>query len=342
MKDKLKYYLEVSKVFIKHHLRFRDILIIAINQIISKSISLPFNFLSLVTLPIDWKVYKMLQTVNIKIQISINYFLYNERLIIEDNLLQILRINKNRDKIARLSLVNRNLQNELYSDLFFKLVRSKQYIAYGKRMKINNLSGIPLEKIGIEQKVIFCHSHSSHMIFTILKMGSMTNTKLNTLLVQRGYSKTAYSFLNSVAKSLEARNLEYYDPFQSNTTSLLRKVKNSNIIHLYVDLPIHTSLKNFSDTNIELFNKKAIVNDSAAKLALSFNAICIPVFTSKNEINILKPIEPNLLTEKDKQIKINKTMQSIFVQLSSYWLKYPQDWYLLGSAEYFFKITKFQ
>ena len=208
-------------------------------------------------------------------------------------------------------------------------------------MKINNHSDIPIENIGVDKKVIFCHSHSGNMTFSISKICSLTNTSLNILLIQRGYSKSMYSFFNRVISSLGARNLEYYDPFKDSSLSLLKKVKKSNIIHLYVDLPIYVSLKNFSSTKIQLFDKQATVNASAAQLAMSFDALCIPVFTNKNEIDILKPIDTNIFHNRDKEEKIKDIMQLIFNQLSVYWEKYPQEWCLLGSAEYFFKSVKF-
>lgn len=106
-------------------------------------------------------------------------------------------------------------------------------------------------------------------------------------------------------------------------------------------MPIYVSLKNFSSTKIQLFDKQATVNASAAQLAMSFDALCIPVFTNKNEIDILKPIDTNIFHNRDKEEKIKDIMQLIFNQLSVYWEKYPQERCLLGSAKYFFKSVKF-
>jgi len=74
---------------------------------------------------------------------------------------------------------------------------------------------------------------------------------------------------------------------------------------------MHVSLKNFSSAEINLFNKKAIVNDSSARLAIVFDSLCIYIFVNKDEINILKPIDCGLLNE-TKQTKITKSMQLIF------------------------------
>jgi len=282
----IKNYLEISRIFMKSHWRFYDIVFVAANQIFTKTLSFPFFLISHIVLPINWKFYLFLQELNLSIQVKMNYLVRIQRETIETNLTNVLKINNNRNKIAKQALINRNLQSNIYNNLFLKLVNIKQYVAYNRKIKINNFSGMPLERMGIDQKIIFCHAHSNHIILSIVKLYSLSDTTVSTLLIQRGFSKAAYAFLDYISRNLYVGDICYHDPFKDGAVSLAKKVKKSNIIHLFVDLPIHTSLKNFSSTTIELFGKSAIVNNSAAKLAVSFNALCIPVFVCWAMLNI--------------------------------------------------------
>ena len=333
----------IFKVFISKHIKLRTAILLALQFVSLKILSAPFVLLSYIGLFFSQRVYAFFQNINIKILLELDYFWKSDLYATEENLRNILQITKDKSiikQIAKTSMITKYFEDVSHYDWYFRLVNKKKYIAFGKSMKINNYSGIPIESMGVDKKIIFCHSHSSNMTFSILKIGSLTNSSLNTLLVQRSYSKIMYSFLDNIANSLDARHLEYYDPFINTPISLIKKVKTSHIVHLYVDLPIQISLKNFSSVEISLFGKKAIVNDSSARLAIGFDALCIPIFVNKNEINILKPIDCGLV-DGTKQTKILKGMQLIFNQLSHYWVKYPGQWYMLRNSEYFFRKTTF-
>ena len=169
----------------------------------------------------------------------------------------------------------------------------------------------------------------------------MICSKLTTLYIQRAHSEVLTRFIKDVNKLLKKKEVYTYDPFIKNNTKIefFKKIKEANIIHIYVDLTRYLAFKNFTTTKINFLGKDTFFIDGFARIAIATKAICIPVFVNGNEINLLESIDTLNLTQENK---VQELMQNIYDRLSIMLLKYPEKWGYLEEAETYFRNIEFK
>jgi len=320
-----------------------ELLKLFIGIILLYPINISLRFISYVGLVFSYKFFLNINALLFNLMVILNPVVKGKLYDITKNLRQIFSLNEKEDNLTKLaykSLENRYYDSLVFSDIFLFLIRKNRFLNISLSMRLHNDTDLKFPYCG-KRKIIFCHMHTSNKISSIIKIESMVCKKLKTLYLQRSHSKKLRKFIQSINVLLGKKNVSTYDPFHQSSTGMefFRKVKQSDIVHTYVDFNEYLALKKFSTTKINFLGKSTFVVDGVARFAIATKSICIPVFVNDDDVHLLPMIDTLQLNSHDK---VHELMQSIYSELSIVLVNYPEKWNYLDEAETFFRNIKFK
>ncbi|MSN96545.1 lipid A biosynthesis acyltransferase [Campylobacter sp. FMV-PI01] len=185
-----------------------------------------------------------------------------------------------------------------------------------KKMRVVN-GEIISDALKNRRKIIFITAHYGGWELTLPGIALMYNMKVG--VVNKRMKNPYIQKIYAIAR--EKNNITMIDKSFA-AKGMFKTLKDGNQVAIVVDQSISNGVE------IEFLGVKEIATDSAARLAIKFNALIIPILTTKNswreyEITIFEVIDPLKIKEEDKIYAITKLQNDI---ITTQILKQPNHW----------------